>query len=312
MSSALVKDLASSSIDQSLADIDAKSRSLDDRREGGITVGPFGVLNFMSEPAPPSPVETQASWCENASTIGLPEDRTAPCTTNFSLFDMPTAADDLGVDDSLRWEDIFNLDPPPVGSMLLPGTPRLPEGHCTYNALSAAIADGNGYDQQLDKLQTPNLKLGLQDLLSEAPLLLNHFREHLVVRLIWLPMTQKSPWTIMNIPCAMITLGHLTYMKQKTIKHANLANLYAILACASYDLALNPSFSQEKSNGDWKQLSAIAYDLAKENIHQTFELELQGPNKAKYKEQLMAIESITTFAVRTSPVGFAASSDHCH
>lgn len=297
MSSALVDQLSAFPVDHFLTEIDNNSRDLDDQMDNRISIGPFGVLNFPRDISESNkePVETvnDSEILELDAGAGVSE------FNNASFPELSTAEEMLGnLDPYLQWDDIFNLDPPPLGWMITPPISGFEEQG------GPDLTPPNSEDfpllqDQFEYNQTALTQNDLQDLdiLSEGHLLLRHFSENVVTRIIWLPMTQKSPWIILNIPHAMVTLDQITYMKQANIKHASLANLYGILACAAYHLTANPNIIPDRPNQYWAQVSATAYKQGKLHANKTIETELEGPNKAKYKEQLMALLSMTTFTV---------------
>ena len=286
MSSALVSEVASYSIDQHLADIDTQSKDLEEQNKGDICLGPFSVLKLTNDTTQSAAIGAPNLECELVCNLDMSDE---PPILATAPFPEPSTAEDLlgNLDNYLQWADVFSLDPIPVELVF---TPPLSE-HGTHpaewfspNELQGSPIHAQGASQ-------------ISDALSEAPFLLRHFQNHVVTRIIWLPMTQKSPWRIMNTPFAMITFDQLTYMNQSNIKSAGLANLYAILACASYHLVKNPEFALDKPGMNWENIAKTTYAEAKQHMNMSYANELRGTHKAKYKEQLMAMLSLTTFAV---------------
>ena len=300
MSLALVNGLASSSVDQYLTEIDVQSKDLEEQ-QGDLSFGPFGVFNLTTGTAEiPSPDIDDPDFVI-ASSLGMLNDASL---ANAPMSELSTAEEMLGdLNSALQWTDIFNLDPAPMGMNVTPpiwGYETLPTAWSS--PVGPEVSPGKSqYDLLSHDLASLQCASHESLMLSDATFLLRHFQEHVMTHVAWLPMSQKSPWIILNIPSAMITLDQLTYMKRhrrQVTKHASLANLYAILACASYHLAMNPEFASDKTNQHWEQLTGIAYADAKHHMSMSLEHEFQGPNKAKYKEQLMANLSLATFAVR--------------
>ncbi|KAJ5381151.1 fungal-specific transcription factor domain-containing protein [Penicillium cataractarum] len=299
MSSALVSELATFSIDQFLAEIDTQSKDAEEQNECDISMGPFSVFNLNGPLIQPEPAEAVDSQVELALNLDVSEH--LPIAADASLSGLSTAEEVLGnLDTTLQWADIFSLDPSPADLTLASPISGYNDLHSTI-LFSTAVAPESPSHPKHDWLQQSLSQIQHEteegDILSQARTLLKHFHEHVVTRIIWLPMTQKSPWTIMMIPASIIALDQLTYMGQSAVKHAGLANLYAILACASYHLAINPGFTPGKSSQYWEHITITAYEEAKQHIQRSLENELEGPNKAKYKEQLMAMLSLTTFAI---------------
>lgn len=277
-------------------EIDNTSRDLDDQTDGEIAIGPFGVLNLTRDTAVPD--QNKGENAHEIAGMKLGNTESVSDLTDAPFPELSTAEEVLGnLDTYLQWADIFNLDPPPVGWTLTPPISGFEEYGTIVTPPSSA--DLPFLDPQLEGIHaelTPHDLEGL-DILGEGPLLLRHFNEHVVTRIIWLPMTQKSPWTILNIPHAMLTLDQITYMGQATVKHASLGNLYGILACAAFHLSANPNLIPDRPDQYWTRLSAAAYEEGKSHVNKSLELEHEGPQKAKYKEQLMAMISVTTFTV---------------
>ncbi|KAE8158553.1 fungal-specific transcription factor domain-containing protein [Aspergillus tamarii] len=296
MSSELVSGLASQSIDHNLAEIDTQSRDLEEQPDGEISIGPFAVLNLVGG----SEALTSNKDLETRLPIESALEGDPPVTDSAPFAELSVGEDVLGsLDNYLQWEDIFNLDPAAERWMLT--TPPSGYGVSSTNLMSPTRPHIplNDIQDPSPRHELPTLRctMGSPDILSEARLLLGHFHEHVVAQIVWVPMTQKSTWTILHIPSAMITLDQLTYMKRFAIKHANLANLYAILACASYHLGMNPHYAPGKQGEYWEHLTTVAYNEAQAHMYKSLELEFQGPQKAKYKEQLMAALGLATYSI---------------
>lgn len=303
MTSALVNDIAAFSVDDSLADLDSQTRELDEQPEGNLSIGPFGVFNSLQvvtscpdmttkSPQEIPPInDALMSPLEKIPEIISAPDQPLTCPAN--------AEDLLGsLDPYLQWDDIFNLDTSPTNWNITP--PASDAANHTLQAwaspprglLSGPMNSSPQYDRHT--IQSPSTK---EDILSEAPMMLRHFQENVLPHIIWAPMARKSPWSVLSIPAAMIALDRLTYMKQNMVNHANIANLYAILACSAYHLSLNSDFTPDTPSQFWDHVAATAHEESKAQIHTSLDAELSGPHKAKYKEQLMALLSLTTYCV---------------
>lgn len=123
-----------------------------------------------------------------------------------------------------------------------------------------------------------------------------------------MPLGEKSPWKILNVPAAVLTFSDITFLGAQNISHARLANLYSILACSAFHLSLNPESVSTCSVSHWKQVAEQAHRQGKEHMQMSLKNELHEPKKAKYKDQLMAICGMTEFAVRSNPFG---SNENC-
>ncbi|KAJ3500179.1 hypothetical protein NM208_g17207 [Fusarium decemcellulare] len=132
----------------------------------------------------------------------------------------------------------------------------------------------------------------------EVQLLLKRFADHLIAHLTSLPSTRQSPWGTMNHATAVFTLAEATYLKRTNIKHANLANLYAILAMTAYYLEFKDS--DECCNfKSWQDFGSVASEKAKLHLQESLRTETRGPQSAKYKEQLMALTALKSLAYIT-------------
>lgn len=139
------------------------------------------------------------------------------------------------------------------------------------------------------------------DLIADAPLLLKHFYDEVINQMGSLPINEKSAWRILNFPSAIVTLSQLTILELPShdIRHANLSNLYALIAVSAFHLSLNSENFPEMKKPEryWKSLSERTYECAKFHLKLSLEEESAAPKKAKYKEQLMAAAAILATAV---------------
>lgn len=333
MSQSLATDLTSGSIDASLNEIDSRSRDSEQTgsgRGGDFSVGPFSVLNFT-----PNVVNSTT-----ATTIqrGSPEETGAAASSSAEpSFDgaLVTNAPSPGFgfdslfstdDDVLHWDDLFDLQTNPLDALLhdplapveleTPASefPLWPEVGITpdpshHEAGLRSATNGNVRDNEPDRQQlltprqhSPTDALTSADVLADAPFLLKHFENDFIT--VMMPQSEKSPWMIMVIPSAKLTLSELTFFDRggRKLSHAQLANFYCILACSAYLLSVNPSEFAHHSTEHWKLIASQTYATAKSHIQHSLRTEVSGPKKAKYKDQLMAIEGMLTFAVRIVPL----------
>lgn len=310
MSIALRKSLVSGSVDASLDEIDSSSLLSD----GDVRAGPFAVLK--PTPSPSDRVSqtsggaegTVESTASNVETIALP----TPATP-LAFENLPPFPDDL-----LQWPDLFGLDDDLYGlTSNLPlslhqdtDSTSYPFGNETCDAFwSASLDTAPGFTEHNDKPNSPGAevvpaessatRLGERDtVLAEAPFLLNIFQTHVVPRLTVVPLGQKTPWNILSIPAAIGTLGDITILNSPDVNHARQANLYSLLACAAYYLAMTPQqLSASAPAKHWAQIAVRSYRETQSHLRISLIQETGGPRKAKYKEQLMAVFGIMECAV---------------
>lgn len=133
--------------------------------------------------------------------------------------------------------------------------------------------------------------------LRDAQYLLKHFRSYLVPQFGPLPMSCKSPWETLNWSNAVATHAELTWLQGSNVKHANKANLFALLGCSAHMIAKAPPFPNELDHIKSMQILEYVSKRAKKHMQESLRLETSGDGKAKYKDQLMAIFSLVALAV---------------
>lgn len=315
MSTALSKGLVSGSVDASLVEIDNSSLLSD----GDFRIGPFAVL----KPTSTSGVHRGAqanSESERSfeSTASSAETTTLTAPANpLTIENLPAFPDDL-----LQWPDLFGLCDDLYGltsnlplacnlqqdtnftsyssgneignaiwSASLESVPEIAEYNERSNTTPAEVFHSN---TSATRLKAPD------DVLSEASFLLDIFQNHVVPRLTVVPLGQKTPWNMLSLPAAIVTLGDMTILHSPGINHARQANLYSLLACAAYYVAMTPSQQLATSYppGYWAQVASRSYHEAKGHLRISLSQETGGPTKAKFKEQLMAMFGMMECAVR--------------
>ncbi|KAB8228186.1 transcription factor domain-containing protein [Aspergillus alliaceus] len=314
MSTALAADLASGTVDVLLTEVDNKSKKV----EGGdVAVGPFGVLKFNTSTS----VKKDHPNVQSERTSPVPAPNEVPYDEVQELDPLLSSATDpfLGADEFLHWADFFGL-----GFDLIPGisSDGFDHGELTHDLYSSVSRSGldeisNQRNEQdyiaLDRdevqrglrtnsYQQPALELvsPTSDILTDAPFLLKHFQDNVVGQMMTLPVGQKSPWRILHIPTAVLILEDLMYLGRHNLNHARLSNFYSLLACSAYQLGVNATIESPQSGEHWKQIAHHSYYTAKDHIQQSLKVEVSGPKKAKYKDQLMAISAMAAFAVNFS------------
>lgn len=312
MSAGLGHDLISGSVDATLAEIDQKSQTID-KNTGEMAVGPFSVLNFHRDSDQAGPrVEPEGD------STPVPELVTGVTAPVLGAAPITPLTDPVGYrDDFLHWSDILGLELDNADFSTWPET-------TTPEELDSAVQDFHlpsiGESRQPDNsiavpphepmlsdpghlIWTPTSHPTGQDssppadILADAPFLLKHLQTKVAPLMVAMPLGKKSPWTMLNIPAAVVTLGDLTFMSADNITHARLANLYSLLACSAIHLTLQQSPDTDRPVEHWQRVTNQAFAQAKEQMQLTLKNELEPPRKAKYKDQLMALCALTEFAV---------------
>ncbi|KAJ5112352.1 transcriptional regulator family: Fungal Specific TF [Penicillium argentinense] len=305
MSTALSSNLISGSIDASLAEVDVRSRDPDRSLENDIVIGPFAVLDFSgpsAEAEPPvAPTQRNESTLVDPAPTGDPADPVIPPeiidASPVSIIESLSQMDDF-----LHWSDLLSFSPDQAGFSTLP-TLTMPSDLSFDINNETALLQGltNGPEEparMLTPQQTP-MELGptTTDVLKDAQYLLKHFQDVVIPQIMAIPFGQKSPWKILNLPAAVVAFGDTTFLGTEGISHARLANLYGLLACSAIDLALKPPANPTQSTEHWLQVANRTYQQAKDHIQVSLQHETQGPKKAKYKDQLMAANILTQYAI---------------
>ena len=309
MSAALAADLSSGSIDTSLAEIDSRSRNTEWQSNGDIVVGPFSVLdmtpascNEAPEPAPPPPPPQNTDAVEDARVQEPVHVATPPPVDMPSLALSPSSlmVGSLSqMDDFLHWSDLFDLAPEPSGLTphpFLDAVDRLdfdPGPWPLTNSGDQSDVRGIVTPQKTP----PDLTFPPVDIMTDAPFLLKHFQDRVIAQMMAMPLGEKSPWKILNVPAAVLTFSDLTFLGAQNISHARLANLYSLLACAALHLASNLDIGPGQSMEHWRQVADQTHSQAKDHMQMSLKKEIHEPKKAKYKDQLMAICGMTEYAV---------------
>lgn len=322
--SSLSRDLVNdvpSTVTAALNEVDEKSKGLhtDGPAAGEFSVGPFRVCRFGSEPR--QSVEPEVTASETASFSGVEfntpserhdrgpqHEREPPRLHEPGNLDLGMTAafdDSSNFLDFLQWGDLFTcdanmLDVPPLFPDLPQNQPDTlpidanwqPNPPLDHEEILNPVLDTSASDPEWPQL----------DLAVDAPLLLRHFNDEVINQMGSLPINEKSAWRTLHFPSAIMTLSYLTVLgvEKEKIKHANLANFYALIAVSALHLSLRPGASEEEMAwpGDhYRSLSVRLYAAAKHHLRLSLETECQPPRKAKYKEQLLGISATLAFAV---------------
>ncbi|CAG8905548.1 unnamed protein product [Penicillium egyptiacum] len=291
MGTVISKGLVSGSIEASLEEIDQRSQEPSFMYKNETRVGPFAVLHFKKTSSSAGG-HTGLALERPMNSIPTPDSNHGIGESDLSSYpvDIPGYADDL-----LQWSDLFGED--------------------CYGMFSDPSCDpGNHFDFSQYNDTNPGTALPLEDaslqslhfpqtlppidILSHASFLLKNFQKNIVPQMTVVPLA-KSPWNILNVPAALVTLGELMIMESESVSHARQANLYSLLACSAVHLAMDSPTATIGSfpRNHWKEVSEQAYQDAKTHLKISLSEETAGARKAKLKDQLMAIYGLTEFAI---------------
>lgn len=313
MTDAISSSVPWSSVDSTIAEIDAKSRKRRSFKETELVVGPFGMFQLDSLDSSHASVPASAEHASNAQAITplqqpdlLETVQNSSVTSPFdsTLNRSPDVFELMGDGDGfLGWTDLFGLDlETPAASQQVPtlGLSWIQDSHGEFGIDLQLDSEVSVPTNRLDHItlaQSLSPSITTIDLNSpDVYTLLKHFGKSVISNMTSIPTVGKSPWGTMNHATAVHTLAEATYLEHPDIKRANLANLYIILAISAYAIG---STSQETNHSSeyWKGFSSIAAAKAKSYLQRSLEVETKGPGSAKYKEQLMALQATMAYAV---------------
>jgi arginine metabolism regulation protein II len=322
-------------VDRSLAEVDARTQGLEESGSGDIAVGPFGVLKIDAAPREtPSPHDSVLGPCQSAMVDPRPnEDMPSFEVPNNDIAisnetqTVPSVVDwfdpILGFNNTLHWADLFGLDFDSGNSLIMPQQPLIQPDFYLDNFLPESIPEQPPVSLPIHSQQPPedpplytaeglpqteavtiveqeerySIILSEVKSATEAQFLLKHFHDAVIHQMSFMPSGSKSPWTILQLPEAMRSLSELTYLHSGQLKHANMANLYGLMACSAYHLAATHTTLSDESPEYWMDLLERLKAKAKLHMQISLRDELKGDRKAKYKDQLMAILSMLALTV---------------
>ena len=294
MSAHLVEQVESRSIETSLAEIDSWPLDAEGARADGLALGPFGVIDF-NDAATIAPASLALDPSTGPAVLGIP---TRQNRKRLHLAETPSTLDALtSLPDYLQWSDFFDLG-------LEDGLTQGPDNYGLY--VNEVDHDFGLQSTPFSVPHTAPVPFSVPalntiddlELKNEATTLIKHFGGDVIVAIAALPYNMKSPYKILNVAAAVQTLADITYLG-RTVKHANAANMYSLLACSAYHLGTNPSGSGIANTLYWHDIAKRAGHKAKEHLQRSLQTELQGATKAKYKDQLMALMSTLTYSIIT-------------
>ncbi|KAJ4252895.1 hypothetical protein NW762_010801 [Fusarium torreyae] len=311
MAAAISSSLSPSSVGTALSDIDSHSGDPGSSRSPGITIGPFGLFNanstIDSTPATTLNSDTPASFpishTEQTSTPSYPPSSLDANEQDISFRgnygDHHLTGD---WDNHLAWTDLFALDfetvpeIQPVGNLnfLETDTPTIPNTALPRSPLTIPD-DQDHLHQSANTLRchspSDNEVESIDLSAPEISSLLRNFETVVMPRMASVPLIGKSAWGPMHLELALQTLAEITVMNRTAVNKAKLTNLYALISTSSYHLYLMDDKSY-RSPDHWLHLSNKAIREANVHFRQCLESGTQGPKIAKYKEQLIALQTL--------------------
>jgi arginine metabolism regulation protein II len=286
--------MSSDSLDASLSRLDARVKDADSAQTQDTTVGPFGIIDFRAPGVLPPPTATSEQVDSERPNPIFEDGFDDPSPITEGLLSNPN--------DFLDWADILALD---YENDIFFSDATFPNELLNLNS---QITDSGGPFRPGDVSQLHVTDAGPVDQTISSPpgsidltsptiqKLLRYFRDQVVPRFSAIPEGYKSPWKISNASAAVQTLAEMTYLGSNSVKHANLANLYAVIAISAHSLACVPEDSSH-SIEYWEELSTQASNQAKAHLQVSLQKETQGVGKCKYKDQLMMILAMASYAV---------------
>ncbi|KAJ5819452.1 hypothetical protein N7474_005043 [Penicillium riverlandense] len=297
MSTQLTQQTVPSTLDSSLAEIDIWPQGSNEKSSKEFAVGPFSVIDLGNPDTThvaavlPAGTLSPTATVPPADTLAHAETLLTTQATSTSLFEPP-----ISLTDYLQWSDLFDLN---FEAWCNPLRRDIDIGDDTNPEVDTELGDYTNTLKPSMSWSTPNsntVKDG--DLLNEGPALLKHFVDNVIGAIAALPYHAKSPYKLLNFSSATQTLASLTYLNLP-VSSANIANLYALLACSAYHLAHNPSGPGVSNRTFWSEIANRAQEKATCRLQMSLQSEMDGTNKAKYKDQLIALLSLLAWAVMT-------------
>ena len=307
MNSALQSDIASRPVDESISELDTRSKNASASASRSLVVGPFGVLDFTEtqQSAGPSSIAAPEQSVEGNFVPADVLDTTSPHTTS-SLESLNN------IDDFLDWPDLFELDfawpdfAPTDSGYALPEPSLQMEGphgfeQVTYPHQAVPFQQRDQQSHNFPLLTNLSIpETSLRDIPpADAQILLKHFNDQVVGQFSSLPPGEKPHWTILNVRSAVLTLANITYIQISRTTNAAMANLMALLAMSARHMAHQNVSQNTQTAPYWRTIGDSAIQQAKEHLQHSLKKEVCGPARAKYKDQVMAICAMLAFAVLT-------------
>ena len=300
MTSKLTAGLTSGSIDASLAEVDARTKEPNRLHNAAFDIRPFSVFSLSD-----SPTRDQLAGAAHGQDNEPPID-----FASTSISDLDSLLD---VGNVLGWNDLFDI------GLDFTNPSHDVQSHEEPLALLARVAsqpfnmqqrENAGQLTRLDTIEPVSPQIGDiaphsyartemtdMEVLSHGQVLLRYFKEVIIPTYSPLPIDSKSPWEIMNFNAAIQTLADMTYLESPDVKHANRANLFGTLACAAYTVADTQTDLAGVPAAKYLDIANHASRGAKKHMQDSLSTETRGISKARYKDQLMAINTLIALAV---------------
>ncbi|KAL8819700.1 MAG: hypothetical protein Q9223_001919 [Gallowayella weberi] len=293
MSTSLMETLPAGCVGATLTEVDAYTKEPRRLRDSTLNIGPFSAFS-LSAPAASN----------QSGTLGQSHEPDIP--TDFPSVSISDADSILDIENFLGWNDIFNtgFDFAAAGSSdqvyedpltMLARVANEPSDFQPSSSVSesridpGAVIENEGAPPVLEEMSDAKV-------LSHGEILLQYFKHAVIPTYAPLPMASKSPWEILNCYAAVQTFADMTYLGVRDVKHASKANLFGILACAAFTIAKSSSDIIQLSASKCERIGEYAGRRAKEHLQETLRSETSGAQKAKYKDQLMAINTLIALA----------------
>ena len=292
MSTALETGFVEQSVDDCLVKIDATAKATNKPPDRNLQLGLFGVISF-DQKADDS-VSREAPLVDGGGSPPVQSDA-----------DQLSPSESLNkLNENLDWSDLFGMDiftDEQLSSFYLNDSlPITYQGQCPYALepyplqLSWSQQNVNISENLTDSGMRPEFSLDIPP--EDAQMLLKLFQDRTVAHMSSFPSSAKGPLYTVNLAAAIQTLAHTTYMQSPGVTHASFCNMLGLLALAARSLA-TASAGQSDTKARWFRISGELHERSKNHLRWSLQTELQGPNKAKYKDQLMAIKALLGYSV---------------
>lgn len=304
MSASMHAGLIGGSLDASLEELEMRLHDPEITPSEDFRIGPFGVLNIHRTENPEAGLDQARPNRLDAS------------SANDGQVQRPflSMGDNGALDDSLLPElDIFGAEIDLTG--LLPGPFDMMEsfvsnpdiqqvlGDAEHNSLALGeynktnIVETGRTERRDQTEETVSIPAASEDGLTGASFLLKIFHDYVLPHITVISVSGSTPWRALHLPEAILTQGELTILNSQAVGHARLANLYSLLASSALYVALNHTQHSVNSPDYWSHVADQNYRLAKHHIQASFKEETRGPQRASFKDQLMASCGMTQTAV---------------
>lgn len=300
MSTELRSTLSNKTIDESLSTLEAKSKDTGTPDEA-VTIGPFGVFSVESSTATSTPFSDIV--IKNNSRTQLKHSNTPDNVPGPSPQPLSTADPLLNTDNLLDWTDLFDLDSSPSWLLAdstvdvealssVPDAAAIPPFNDDTNWEGVHLSNMNIASPAPPKPKTPRIAFSELVTVEDAQMLLKHFSDCMISHMWSLPLGQKSSMDI-HIDAAVTTLARLTFIAIRPVSQASLSHLYAVLAASAMHFANGKGLVDTER---WQQLAERLNKEAQETLRYSLQHEI-SPKAAKYKDLLLSMSSIVSFAV---------------